>query len=90
MVESPRLLALLKEAQIDKHRVSERFWREVKGKAPLIEPVPGGDTALLLMLVTIAIPARRRSVKESRLRLTKAPCPSGAKHYDGHVESLST
>jgi enterochelin esterase-like enzyme len=41
VVDSPRLLALQRNLQAGKRDAAEQFWSEVKGKAPLVEPVAG-------------------------------------------------
>ena len=39
--DSPRLFRLWQEARAEGRSAVERFWQDVKGKAPLVEPRPG-------------------------------------------------
>src|SRR5205085_325122 len=45
--ESPRLAALSREMLGGGRGALERFWGEVKGKLPLVEPAPGGGAPLV-------------------------------------------
>src|SRR5262245_46566734 len=40
-VESPRIAALAKELQSGKKAALEQFWKDLRDKAPLVEPIPG-------------------------------------------------
>jgi enterochelin esterase family protein len=42
-LDSPRLAALAKDIRAGKQDALTAFWEEVKGKAPMIEPVSGND-----------------------------------------------
>jgi hypothetical protein len=42
-LDSPRLAALAKDIRAGKQDALTAFWEEMKGKAPLIEPVSGND-----------------------------------------------
>jgi hypothetical protein len=42
-LDSPRLAALAKDIRAGKPDALTAFWEEMKGKAPLIEPVSGND-----------------------------------------------
>src|SRR5262245_30608133 len=48
--ESPRLAALAREPPDGGPGALERFWGEVKGKLPLVEPAPGGGAPLVTFL----------------------------------------
>ncbi|MBX9585195.1 MAG: DUF3327 domain-containing protein [Gemmataceae bacterium] len=41
--DSPRIAALQKDVLAGDRDALERFWRELAGKAPLVEPIPGSD-----------------------------------------------
>jgi enterochelin esterase family protein len=43
VIDSPRLLALWRELQGGRRDALDRFWQEVQGKAPLVEPVANDD-----------------------------------------------
>src|SRR4051812_27406877 len=42
-LDSPRLSALSRKVRDGNRAALKRFWEEVQGKTPLIEPVPGDD-----------------------------------------------
>src|SRR5262249_61648792 len=44
--DSPRLAALAKELKAGNRAALEAFWRELKDKAPLVEPVVGDEKRL--------------------------------------------
>ncbi len=49
--ESPRIAALHKESKAGNRTVLESFWREMKGKAPLMEPITGDDGHLRVTFI---------------------------------------
>lgn len=42
-IDSPRIAALQKRVEAGDKEALDRFWREVKGKAPLVEPITGSE-----------------------------------------------
>jgi hypothetical protein len=40
-LDSPRLAALWQELKAGDAAALDRFWQEIRGKAPLVEPIPG-------------------------------------------------
>jgi hypothetical protein len=47
-LESPRLAALMQEINAGRQGALERFWREMKGKTPLVELISGDDSSRLV------------------------------------------
>jgi enterochelin esterase-like enzyme len=43
-IDSPRIAALHKALQAGDTAALDRFWRDLQGKAPLAEPIPGSDS----------------------------------------------
>jgi enterochelin esterase family protein len=50
-LDSPRLAALAKALDAGDADALDRFWREMQGKAPLVEPIPGDPHASWLTVV---------------------------------------
>lgn len=42
-LDSPRLIALVRQVKAGNRAAVRQFWEEVQGKTPLVEPVPGDD-----------------------------------------------
>lgn len=47
-LDSPRLAALTQEIKAGRQDSLERFWAEMKGKTPLVEPISGNDSLRLV------------------------------------------
>jgi hypothetical protein len=41
--DSPRMAALARELMAGHRDALDEFWRQMKGSAPLVEPIPGSD-----------------------------------------------
>src|SRR4029453_10201118 len=50
-VDSPRLAAVLKELKAGNKVALDQFWKEVQGKAPLVEPIAGDPRRSWVALV---------------------------------------
>ena len=59
-LDSPRLAALAKDIRAGKQDALTAFWEEMKGKAPLIEPVSGNDKMMWVSFIWRGDAATRR------------------------------